>query len=208
MRDVDDRVGKVLRRLLVLRGMRKKDIIVRTGISRATVDRHFDGSIFPKLEDRELYAEAFGFPPAEFEEMWQMDSESPYQCVGWLQGFMERSDAEEVLKLLPDDFLISFTQAMEREMSNRGLPVPSFELLENRLMLARQLDAIADLSSKDWDDLAHILQEERIRRLGKFFTYEADRIARKRVGVTALEAHSPPKNTPLDNKSKGVDGAA
>ena len=67
----DGSVAEIMQQLARERGLRVKDLIVRTGLSRPTVSRHFNGKLFPSVEDRERYARAFRISPDLFETLWQ-----------------------------------------------------------------------------------------------------------------------------------------
>jgi transcriptional regulator with XRE-family HTH domain len=64
-------VGKVIRKLVRKRGLRVKDLIVGTGLSRTTVHGHLKGERMPKKEDREKYASLLRVSFDDFETMWQ-----------------------------------------------------------------------------------------------------------------------------------------
>jgi transcriptional regulator with XRE-family HTH domain len=68
---VDDRVAKVLNRLSEEKGLKKFELKKLTGLSRSTLDRHFNGEKIPTVSDRAAYATAFGISFPEFEAMWQ-----------------------------------------------------------------------------------------------------------------------------------------
>jgi transcriptional regulator with XRE-family HTH domain len=58
--------------LLRYHQLRVKDLITRTGISRASVARHLSGEIEPNVEQREKYAlQGFRMTLDEFERGWK-----------------------------------------------------------------------------------------------------------------------------------------
>jgi transcriptional regulator with XRE-family HTH domain len=57
--------------LLEEKGLWIKEMVARTGLSRATVDRHVMGRIEPSFDQREKYATALGMTSEEFERGWQ-----------------------------------------------------------------------------------------------------------------------------------------
>lgn len=92
----DDRVGMLLRELLHEKGFKKSDLEERTGLSRASVERHCKGAILASVDDRAKYAKAFDVPFHEFERRWQ---ESAVYDADRLERFVDRGPTRQRVAL-------------------------------------------------------------------------------------------------------------
>lgn len=63
--------SELIKKILRERKIRKKELIVGTGIPASTVFRHLSGKGEPSLDQRAEYAEFFGMTVKEFDRQWQ-----------------------------------------------------------------------------------------------------------------------------------------
>ncbi len=67
---VDKKPSDALKFLMGSMNVIQKELETRTGLSRATVQRHVSGQYQPTLDDREKYAAVFGMTVEQFDALW------------------------------------------------------------------------------------------------------------------------------------------
>lgn len=100
--DVKHSTGSLLTLLLEDSGMRKKELMDKTGISRTKLFGHLKGEVFPDETDRLKYATAFRMTFDEFEDLRRKGDLAMKVTVA-LQELARRSDVEqdETIRSLP-----------------------------------------------------------------------------------------------------------